>query len=73
MSFVAGSEAGNFGGNLEDQALTWFIRLGQTECSYPWRKAVAFVGYEDQRDGYDGEVQELRPTQFAIQSFWSAG
>jgi hypothetical protein len=75
ISFVAGSEESkNFAGNLKDQALIWFIQMDRPECSYPWHKAGAFVGYEEQCDGYDGEVQEeLKPTQFASQSYWSAG
>ena len=63
MSFVAGSEKGEtFSGNFSEQALVWFVRLGRTSLSYPGRKAFAFVGYEEPRDGYDGEVQELQPS-----------
>jgi hypothetical protein len=74
MSFVAGSqEDKSFRGNMKDQALIWFVQLGQMGLSYPWRRAAAFVGYEEQRDGFDGEVQELKPTQSANGSFWNGG
>jgi len=63
MNFVAGSEQGEtFSGNLNEQALVWFVRLGRTDLSNLGRKAFAFVGYEEPRDGYDGEVQELQPS-----------
>jgi hypothetical protein len=74
MSFVAGSEEGkSFGGNMKDDPLIWLVRLGRTKLSYPWRRAIAFVGYEERRDGFDGQVQELKPTDTAERRFWSAG
>lgn len=63
MNFVAGSQKGEtFSGNFNEQALVWFVRLGRADLSDLGRKASAFVGYEEARDGYDGEVQELQPS-----------
>ena len=62
MSFIAGSDDGAaFGGNTKDSALIWLVRLGHTGGFYGLRRSLAFVGYEDQQNGFDGEDTELVP------------
>jgi hypothetical protein len=57
MSFIAGSsERSAFQGDMKDSALVWIVRLGRTSLSHPWRGALVFVGYEEPRDGFDGEL-----------------
>ncbi len=64
MHFIAGSEGkAKFGIDLNKQALIWFVRLGRTQLTYSFRNALVFVGYPEQRDGFDGEVQQLKPTR----------
>jgi hypothetical protein len=71
MSFIAGSGDGrDLRGDMKNTALIWFVRLGRTKLSYPLRKALAFVGYKERRDGFDGEVQELRAMNGRGGQFW---
>jgi hypothetical protein len=72
LSFVGGSKTGErLSGNMKDQAMIWFVRIGRTKLLYPWRKAFAFIGYEQKQNGFDGEVRELRPTNGSSGQFWS--
>lgn len=73
MSVVAGDKAGKtFQGSMKDNGLIWTVSLGQTALFYPpQRKAVVFLGYDHPKDGFNGEVRELRPTDGSNGHFWS--
>jgi hypothetical protein len=48
-----------FDGEMGEHSLIWFVRLAETKSQKQSNRALAFLGYGEQRDGFDGEVREL--------------
>jgi len=59
MKFIEASEGkAKFSFNTNKQALIWIVRIGRTELIYSFRKVLVFIGYPEQHEGFDGEVQD---------------
>lgn len=45
--------------DMGEHSLLWLVRLAEAKSERQSNRALAFLGYGEQRDGFDGEVREM--------------